>query len=355
MKYAAYTLWFLISLFVFGMVRELSRALMPEQSPILVGLTCGLIGYVFWIIRSHYSKKEKNLISAQRAQTTSSTSDAARVGHHQGTTQEIKHDDVTGTSEKAVIDKPATLARPDSSTKWAGTQIIKFMGLFIFCSLAIAVIYLCYQYYEETQRERAELAKDQIELGYATLGVPVEYKWHQKDHRIQIDSSASFLRKVYLKENYAIYAWKDDDYALVVEVAFRAECEPGSVIETKEKYSNGNPMKLTCYETGDELTVRSYWSGGNTNFVWEKDFGGFVVMEDFRKWDFKKVDQKVTLSRSKGGPIRFVPKAPKEKMVALYEKMGSLPDDAARRALLESLPYEVVDKFSQYLKPGIEQ
>ena len=82
-------------------------------------------------------------------------------------------------------------------------------------------------------------------------------------------------------------------------VKFITPCEPNTEIETSERFSDGTPKKLQCNEDGDALKHSVNWDGKNTDITWEENLGGFSLRENFTYWDFSKLDQEITLSKSK--------------------------------------------------------
>lgn len=130
-----------------------------------------------------------------------------------------------------------------------------------------------------------------------------EWKWHDKYHHIQIryypEERKSSLRKVNLDEKYIVYARKENDYTLSTLVAFLVQCEKNKTITTSKKYSNGEPIKLTCSEKGDALFYEGSWSGNPNDVELNENIDGFSIHEYFTYWDFRKLDQEITLKKAK--------------------------------------------------------
>lgn len=172
-------------------------------------------------------------------------------------------------------------------------KIVKGILVLALVLIIFGMGYYFYEYYERTKRDEHELAYDSKH----------SWEWHDKYNRIQIriikEENRSALRKVHLKENYVVYALKNEDYSLSTMVKFITPCKPNSEIETTEKFSDGTPKKLKCNEDGDALNYSVSWNGENTDIIWDENLGGFSVRENFTNWDFSKLDQEITLSKSK--------------------------------------------------------
>jgi hypothetical protein len=174
--------------------------------------------------------------------------------------------------------------------------IKKFLKGLLVVFLILIVVGVGYYFYEENESKK----RDERELGYATTQ---EWVWHDKYDRIQIrtleEENRSILRKVHMRENYVVFALKDEDYRLSSMVKFVAKCNPNTEIETSEKFSNGVPKTLKCNENGTALTHSVRWDQKDTDITWEENLGGFSLRENFTYWDFSKLDQEITLSKSK--------------------------------------------------------
>lgn len=168
-------------------------------------------------------------------------------------------------------------------------------GLFALLLILIAGG-VSYYLYEENERNK----RDEQELAYASKQ---KWEWHDKYDRIQIHkiekTNLSILRRVHIRDRYVVYARKNDDYSLSTMVKFVTPCKPSSEIETSEKFSDGTPKKLQCNEDGDSLNYTVSWNGKETDITWDENLGGFSVRENFANWDFSKLDQEITLSKSK--------------------------------------------------------
>jgi hypothetical protein len=172
-------------------------------------------------------------------------------------------------------------------------QILKML---LVLALILIVAGAGYYFYEENELKK----RDEQELAYAAKK---KWDWNDKYGRIQIqtleEENRSILRKVHMRDNYVVYALKNDDYSLSAMVKFVTHCKPNTEIETSKKFSDGSPKKLKCNEDGDALNYSVSWNHQNTNFTWEEDLDGFSLREDFTYWDFSKLDQEITLSKSK--------------------------------------------------------
>lgn len=176
-------------------------------------------------------------------------------------------------------------------------KVLKITGL-VFLIIVISIIFLFkYQDYKMSLVRKQELA-------FATQA---EWKWHDKSDGIQIykmpKSNKSVLRKVHLKANYVVYAYKNNDLSLAVLVVFVVDCEPNTEITTSLKFPDGTPKKLLCNEAGDAFTFQAKYSRDQgTNVIWNEDFDGFKVYENFNTWDFTELDKEVTLLKAKPVP-----------------------------------------------------
>ncbi|MGI9308566.1 MAG: hypothetical protein ACR2P6_04840 [Gammaproteobacteria bacterium] len=140
---------------------------------------------------------------------------------------------------------------------------------------------------------------DQAELAFVTDN---SWSWHQKDQRIQIAYSdaaeKSILRRVYLDENYAIYATKGDDYSPEVTAQFVSACQPGKQMVTSQTFPDGEPKILVCDEAGEAVYFSRRFPEAGSAFVWDESLDGFSFREEFDAWDFSKLDQEVTLKKA---------------------------------------------------------
>jgi hypothetical protein len=173
-------------------------------------------------------------------------------------------------------------------------KILKIAGL-VFLAIAILIgSFFGYDSYKHSQRKKAELNFDNDKQ---------KWKWHGKSQRIQIstlnDSGKSVLRKVFLKEKYIVYAYKNDDYSIAAMVKFFTDCQPNTEITTTQKFSDGTPKKLKCTESGDALYFYTVWDTKDTNFDWEENLDGFKLRVSFGYWDFTKLDKEITLTKAK--------------------------------------------------------
>ena len=163
-------------------------------------------------------------------------------------------------------------------------------------TLILIAAWVGYYFYEENERSK----RDKQELAYASKQ---KWEWYDEYDRIQIytikEENRSILRKVHMRDAYVVYAFKAQDYGLNTMVKFVTPCKPKSEIETSEKFSDGTSKKLKCNEEGDALNYSVSWSGKDTDITWDENLGGFSVRENFIHWDFSKLDQEITLSKSK--------------------------------------------------------
>lgn len=172
-------------------------------------------------------------------------------------------------------------------------KIIKILGAILALIIVAFGAYLAYDSYESSKRKEAELR----------FASKKPWKWYDEYNRIQIrfidEAGRSVLRKVNVSENYVIYARKNDDYELETMVIFITKCKPNTTITTSKKYSDGQPITLDCDEDGESLTYSAIWHEKGTDHAWDEDIDGFKFYVNFRDWDFKKLDQEITLSKAK--------------------------------------------------------
>lgn len=171
-------------------------------------------------------------------------------------------------------------------------KTLKVLG-FILAFIATAVsTNLAYDNHQANKKKEAEL----------TFASKKSWQWHDEYSRIQIrffeETGRSILRKVDTRENYVIYAKKNDDYELETMAKFITKCKPNTAITTSKKYSNGEPIILQCTEEGDALSYSVKWPEKDTDIVWHEDIDGFKIYTNFGNWDFTKLDQEITLSKA---------------------------------------------------------
>ncbi|MGL5799860.1 MAG: hypothetical protein ACRCYN_07320 [Plesiomonas sp.] len=172
-------------------------------------------------------------------------------------------------------------------------KIIKVFGATLAFIIAAFGAYLAYENYESSRKMEAELS----------FASKTPWKWYDEYNRIQIrfieETGRSILRKVNVSQNYVIYARKNDDYELEAMVRFITKCKPNTTITTSKKYGDGKPITLNCNEDGEYLTYATTWRNKDTYHTWDEDIDGFKFYINFRDWDFKKLDQEITLSKAK--------------------------------------------------------
>lgn len=163
--------------------------------------------------------------------------------------------------------------------------------LFAFIAVCTAS-YFGYEYIQKENRKREELS-------FATT---YKWKWHNEYEKVQIrfddESKKSVLRKVNLKNKYAIYAIKDEKYRLTTIVQFQTACKDGSKIATTKKFASGNVKTLYCQD-GKYLVFSAYWPEGATDLLWQEELDGFSFRENLSYWDMSKLDQEITLQKAK--------------------------------------------------------
>lgn len=138
------------------------------------------------------------------------------------------------------------------------------------------------------------------ELNYQTQ---IKWGWQDKTHRIQISNSNKLeriiLRKVYVSEAYAVYAYINEDYIIEVSAYFNTTCDPNSVIITSQRYGSGAPKKLICIPTGDALRFDARWPHNiAAKKHWKENLDGFDVDVNFSEWDFAPLLKELTLTKA---------------------------------------------------------
>lgn len=144
---------------------------------------------------------------------------------------------------------------------------------------------------------------DQWDKAQLTFNTTEKWVWHYKYKRIQkrtiTETSRSILRKVNIRKNYIIYAYKLSLSSLALTVAFPADCTPGKEIVTSKVFPNGSAKTLLCNPRGDLLIHRAVVSNGDFDLVWSGDLDGFSFSEDIGDWDFSVLDKEITLAKAK--------------------------------------------------------
>ncbi|MDE1334106.1 hypothetical protein ABMX86_21430 [Vibrio vulnificus] len=172
-------------------------------------------------------------------------------------------------------------------------KIVKLIVSLIVLLVVVIGCWLGYMKYEQMQREKAEL----------TFLTDREWTWYDKYDRIQSNHipilNVTMLRKVNLKQQYVIYASKNQDYTLSARVVFAVECEPETSIVTSKTFSDGTPKELKCNSDGKSLSYGVKWTSASSDVVWSEDLDGFKVYENFGNWDFSVLDKEITLSKAK--------------------------------------------------------
>jgi hypothetical protein len=174
--------------------------------------------------------------------------------------------------------------------------------LLVIILLVMAVI--IYDKYQSVIREKEVAAKKVKELQFGSVGKNYKWKWHNEELGVQVayleGLKRTVLRKVNLDQQYAVYAYKDDDYAFNAIASFQTKCEPKTTITTTEKFPNGEAKVLTCSEDGSDLYIEVAWPPKTDvlSLTWEENLNGFRVNESFSGWDFDLLDREVTLKKA---------------------------------------------------------
>ncbi len=172
-------------------------------------------------------------------------------------------------------------------------KILKYT-LYVLLFLA-AIIFFVFLYLEYQKS---------LALGFSTTK---KWEWEDKSYNpnsdgVQIssgdDMKKSILRRVHMSENYAVYAYKNDDYTVSTFVIFQAKCKPDTVITTTQKFSNGEPKTLRCQSDGVSLVYSVLW-GRKPSDTWSENLDGYKVDEAFYRWNFDRLDREITLSKAK--------------------------------------------------------
>ncbi|QQD22432.1 hypothetical protein GJQ54_11945 [Oceanospirillaceae bacterium ASx5O] len=171
--------------------------------------------------------------------------------------------------------------------------LLKIVGIGLAVVVALMAGVFGYEYFEDKRRDNEEL----------TYFTSKKWVWYDKYGRVQVNqdifTKKSILRKVNLDKNYVIYIFKNQDYSISAMAVFPTKCEPNTEIVTSKAYSDGTLKKLQCMEDGDALVYSVSWSAKDTDFKWTEDLDGFKIDENFRYWNFDKLDQEITLQKAK--------------------------------------------------------
>mgnify|MGYP001421947585 CR=1 FL=1 len=179
------------------------------------------------------------------------------------------------------------------AVKYMLKKILKsFLILMVAISIILGCIFGYYKYQENLRKQQ--------ELTYATKA---RWNWENEFSRIQIayveEMGTSILRKVNLEEKYAIYVLKNEDYTFSTFVKFSTDCQPGTKIETSEKFSNGEPKILKCNKEGTALSFEASWNQTEPITNWSENLNGFKFNEHFYSWNFDRLDREITLKKAK--------------------------------------------------------
>jgi hypothetical protein len=168
-------------------------------------------------------------------------------------------------------------------------------AVFIFCISLIFIGASVYAYYKHQ-----ESTKNKQELEFDTN---VKWEWENEMYRVQVfyneKEKVSILRKVNLEEKYTVYVIKNDDYTFTTYVEFSFDCEPGTKIDTTEKFSNGEVKVLQCDESGKKLQYSAHWNQIEPITFWNENLNGFNFNQSFTGWNFDRLDREITLKKAK--------------------------------------------------------
>jgi hypothetical protein len=138
-------------------------------------------------------------------------------------------------------------------------------------------------------------ASDEV-LSYNTAH---QWRWYDRDQGIQYTPDAlglPALRKVYPGRGHEVRLVIDSAGDYVGIAYWRSACDPGSIIETGQRYQNGLPIRLYCNDQGDHFFIGATISRSGKPPRWRAQFGSFQVDEDFRHWD-------VSILENPGSPM----------------------------------------------------
>lgn len=175
--------------------------------------------------------------------------------------------------------------------------MVKFIRKVIYSLLLIALLVSAVYGYLRYK----ELTKDDYKLGLYTIE-----KWKWTDSKTTLnqitfdkDLGRSVLRRVYVSSNHIIYIYKNDDFSITTGVAFPAKCEPGTIIETKQTFSDGKPKELTCLPNGRLYYFSVNWPNADRPYLpWSEDFGEYKFTERFDGWPFDILEKEFAILHS---------------------------------------------------------
>ena len=176
----------------------------------------------------------------------------------------------------------------------------------ILMAMVLAVLVGCdgeaYKEWSEEREAKKEAEHARAERDARLRQVTGGHDWqYLNDGDVQYADAGDvlLLRKV-KSDDHQVVAYFTEDGIFATQAYWRADCEPGSQIETSGVYADGEPVMLECRRVDGEtwLFQGSEWPGGGA-FALNEDFGGFTVDEDFTTWDWTKTRQYATLQRAK--------------------------------------------------------
>lgn len=147
--------------------------------------------------------------------------------------------------------------------------------------------------------------KESIKNDYM-LSLYTTEKWEWTDdnttlNQIAFDKSLgrSVLRRVYMSSNHIIYIYKNDDFSTTTGVGFPAKCEPGSIVDAKQAFNDGNPKQLSCHPSGLFYYFSVIWPGNDRPYLpWSEDFGRYKFTERFDGWPFGILEKEFAILQS---------------------------------------------------------
>jgi hypothetical protein len=133
-----------------------------------------------------------------------------------------------------------------------------------------------------------------------------QWSWHDKARRVQkarYPDGRLVFRKVNIEKNtdFRITKYDADDFSVFVYFG-GLECEPGTQIDTGEKYTGGEPITLNCTDDGNSLYYlganAAVQADGDPRTEFSGDYGGFRFSENIRYWDMSQLDRDLMLKKA---------------------------------------------------------
>lgn len=170
----------------------------------------------------------------------------------------------------------------------------------LFLATPLALIAITYFLFHSTQNEDLEAL-----LSY---GDTVSWEPQSAESDVQwkvTDDGYYWLRTVDADAGHIVIAGVIEG-SFIAQSAWFVDCTPGTVITTTQLDESGQNFLLVCDAVGEQTYLRatSFWQEYSLNAppVWQADYDGFVVNQDFSEWDWEGAKRFITLSRAEVPP-----------------------------------------------------